>query len=155
MAIAAAAALATISLAPAAQAGPTAPLGHSGRWITDAKGRVAILHGVNMVNKQPPYAPSAQGFGDDDAAFLQRYGFDTVRLGLIYKAVEPTPGTYADAYLNAIAATEANLASMASSASSTSIRISTTRGSRGRAGLTGPFRTTGSPIPRTAFRPTT
>ena len=111
MAIAAAAALATISLAPAAQAGPTAPLGHSGRWITDAKGRVAILHGVNMVSKQPPYAPSAQGFGDDDAAFLQRYGFDAVRLGLIYKAVEPTPGTYADAYLNAIAATEANLAS--------------------------------------------
>ncbi len=109
-ATAALAALGVILFATAAQARPTAPLGHSGRWITDAKGRVAILHGVNMVTKVAPYAPSAQGFGDDDAAFLQRYGFNTVRLGLIYKAVEPTPGAYDDAYLNAIAGTEAELA---------------------------------------------
>jgi endoglycosylceramidase len=107
------AAIAAVGLALSgspAQAAPTAPLGHSGRWITDAKGRVAILHGVNMVNKQPPYAPSAQGFGDDDAAFLERFGFDAVRLGLIYKAVEPNPGAYDDAYLNQIAATENVLA---------------------------------------------
>src|SRR4249920_1996408 len=110
MAAVAVAAVGAISFASVAEAGPTAPLSHSGRWITDARGRVAILHGVNMVNKQPPYAPSAQGFGDDDAAFLQRFGFDAVRLGLIYKAVEPSPGGYDDNYLNAIAATEANLA---------------------------------------------
>jgi endoglycosylceramidase len=99
-----------ILFAASAQAGPTAPLGHSGRWITDAKGRVAILHGVNMVSKRPPYAPSATGFGDDDAAFLQRNGFDAVRLGLIYKAVEPAPGSYDDGYLSQIAGTEADLA---------------------------------------------
>jgi endoglycosylceramidase len=93
-----------------AEAGPTAPLSHSGRWITDAKGRVAILHGVNMVAKRPPYTPSSQGFGEDDAAFLQRHGFDAVRLGLIYAGVEPAPGSYDDAYLNQIAATEAELA---------------------------------------------
>lgn len=110
MATAAIAALAATLLGSAAEAAPTAPLTHSGRWITDAKGRVAILHGVNMVNKQPPYAPSTTGFGDDDAAFLQRYGFDAVRLGLIYKAIEPTPGSYDDGYLNQIAATEADLA---------------------------------------------
>jgi endoglycosylceramidase len=109
-AAAALAALGATLLASTALAGPTAPLGHSGRWITDARGRVAILHGVNMVSKQPPYAPSAQGFGDDDAAFLERYGFDAVRLGLIYKAIEPSPGSYDDAYLNDIAATEADLA---------------------------------------------
>jgi endoglycosylceramidase len=103
-------ALAAVPFASAAQAGPTAPLGHSGRWITDAKGRVAILHGVNMVTKVPPYAPSAQGFGDNDAAFLQRNGFNTVRLGVIYKGVEPSPGSYDDGYLDQIAATEANLA---------------------------------------------
>jgi endoglycosylceramidase len=103
--------LAAILFAPAAMAAPTAPLSHSGRWITDAKGRVAILHGVNMVTKVPPYAPSAQGFGDDDAAFLQRNGFNTVRLGVIYKGVEPSPGSYDDGYLNSIATTEADLAS--------------------------------------------
>jgi endoglycosylceramidase len=102
--------LALTLLVSAAGAAPTAPLSHSGRWITDANGRVAILHGVNMVNKQPPYAPSATGFGDDDAAFLQRNGFDAVRLGLIYKAIEPTPGAFDDSYLNDIAATEADLA---------------------------------------------
>jgi endoglycosylceramidase len=107
---AAVAVIGAILFASAAQAGPTAPLSHSGRWITDAKGRVAILHGVNMVTKVPPYAPAAQGFGDDDAAFLQRNGFNTVRLGLIYKGVEPSPGGYDDGYLNSIAATEANLA---------------------------------------------
>src|SRR4051794_9788982 len=47
------------------------------------------------------------GFGDDDAAFLSREGFNSVRLGVIYKAVEPTPGTYDSAYLQKIAATAA------------------------------------------------
>jgi endoglycosylceramidase len=108
--MAATAALAFVLLSSAAQAAPTAPLGHSGRWITDARGRVVILHGVNMVYKRPPYYPAASGFGDDDAAFLQRYGFNAVRLGLIYKGVEPNPGAYDDAYLNQIAATEADLA---------------------------------------------
>jgi endoglycosylceramidase len=90
--------------APAAGAGPSAaaphgPLGHAGRWITDRTGRVVILHGLNMVNKRPPYQPGAVGFGGDDADFLRRNGFNTIRLGLIYKAVEPQPGRYAGAYL--------------------------------------------------------
>src|SRR5213078_959595 len=82
-----------------ASAAPKLPLGHSGRWITDADGRVTILHGLNMVYKRPPYAPDAIGFGDDDAAFLASEGYNTVRLGLIYKAIEPQPGQYDDAYL--------------------------------------------------------
>jgi endoglycosylceramidase len=97
-------------LGSTATAAPKAPLGHAGRWITDARGRVVILHGVNMVNKRPPYSPAATGFGEDDAAFLQRYGFNAVRLGVIYAAVEPSPGAYDDAYLSEIAATESQLA---------------------------------------------
>jgi endoglycosylceramidase len=85
-----------------ASAGPQLPLGHFGRWITDADGRVTVLHGLNMVYKRPPYAPDAIGFGDDDAAFLASEGYNTVRLGLIYKAVEPQPGHYDDAYLQRI-----------------------------------------------------
>ena len=83
-----------------------APLANRGRWITDARGRVVILHGLNMVYKQPPYEPRAIGFGADDAAFLRRNGFNTVRLGLIYKAVEPQPGDYDGAYIDKIRATE-------------------------------------------------
>jgi endoglycosylceramidase len=93
-----------------AAAGPTTPLGHSGRWITDARGRVVILHGVNMVYKRPPYYPAATGFGEDDAVFLKRHGFNTVRLGVIYAGLEPNPGVYDDRYLNQIAATESILA---------------------------------------------
>ena len=74
----------------AQRAAPRPPLSASGRWITDARGRVVILHGLNMVYKRPPYAPHAVGFGADDARFLRYNGFNTVRLGLIYKAVEPS-----------------------------------------------------------------
>src|SRR5205085_8209759 len=80
-------------------------IGHNGRWFTDASGRVVIFHGVNMVMKVPPYQPSAMGFGDDDAALLAHEGFNTVRLGLILKGLEPKPGVFNDAYLNAYLAT--------------------------------------------------
>jgi len=58
-----------------------------------------ILHGINMVYKRPPYQPRAIGFGADDARFLRRNGFNTVRLGLIYAGVEPSPGRYSSSYL--------------------------------------------------------
>ncbi|HEV3228744.1 MAG TPA: cellulase family glycosylhydrolase [Solirubrobacteraceae bacterium] len=89
---------------------PALPLGHAGRWVTDAAGRVVILHGFNQVVKFPPYLPSGGGFDDDDAAFLASQGFNAVRVGVIYKAVEPQPGVFDDAYLNGIAQTVATLA---------------------------------------------
>ena len=100
-----------VMAAPAAAAGPTPPLRHEGRWLTDASGRVVILHGVNMVYKVPPYLPKAGGFGVDDARFLHRHGFDTVRLGAIYKGVEPKPPVngrprYDDTYLRHLAKTQ-------------------------------------------------
>ena len=103
--------LALMAAGPAAAAGPTPPLTHEGRWITDARGRVVILHGVNMVYKVPPYYPKAGGFGVDDARFLHRHGLDTVRLGVIYKGVEPKPPAngdprYDDGYLRKLAKTE-------------------------------------------------
>jgi endoglycosylceramidase len=85
-------------------------LGHAGRWNTDADGRVVILHGVNMVYKRPPYDLATPGFGADDAAFLRRIGFNTVRVGVIWKAVEPRPGAYDDAYLASIERTVRTLA---------------------------------------------
>jgi endoglycosylceramidase len=95
--------------APTSAAGPAPPLGHEGRWITDAHGRVVLIHAVNMVYKRPPYYPKAIGFGGNDARFLHRHGFTGVRLGVIYKGVEPTSGHYDDAYLDHIATTERTL----------------------------------------------
>jgi len=95
---------------PSQRAQPVLPLGHAGRWITDADGRVVIVHGVNMVYKPAPYYPAAVGFGANDAAFLQRIGFNAVRVGVIWKALEPRPGVYDDAYLRHIEATVSTLA---------------------------------------------
>ncbi len=102
--------LVSVVLPATSLAAPGLPLKHSGRWVTDARGRTVILHGVNMVYKRPPYHPAAAGFSAEDAAFLRRNGFNTVRVGLIYAGVEPQPGRYDEAYLNQIAATEALLA---------------------------------------------
>ena len=95
----------------AAPTGPTLPLGNTGRWMTDSDGRVVVLHGLNQVYKVPPYEPSADGFGDDDAAFLAANGFNAVRVGVIWAAVEPQPLSYDDNYLASIAQTVATLAS--------------------------------------------
>lgn len=90
---------------------PLALVSHSGRWLIDAEGRVLIVHGLNVVNKLAPYTAQAWGFGDDDATFLQAHGFNAVRLGVLWEAVEPQPGAYDAAYVAQIRQTQQMLAS--------------------------------------------
>jgi endoglycosylceramidase len=79
----------------------TSALVRTGRWITDARGRVVVLHGVNIVKKWAPYYPSR--FGAQDAAFLANEGFTAARIGFIWAGTEPQPGVYHDAYVHEIA----------------------------------------------------
>jgi endoglycosylceramidase len=107
--------LAQLALVAGADAKPKPPLAHEGRWFTDAGGRVVILHGHNMVFKVRSYRPAEPDFGADDARWLQRHGFNTIRLGIIYKGLEPEPPEggepqYRDGYLRSIAKTESQLA---------------------------------------------
>ncbi len=90
----------------------TAPLGHAGRWITNADGQIVVLHGINLVAKTQAsgFAPAGLGFGAADAAFLAKAGFNAVRLGVIYQALEPAPGVFDDDYLDSIVATQQLLA---------------------------------------------
>ena len=96
-------------------AAPRGPLDHDGRWITDKRGRVVILHGWNMVYKVGSYRPADAGFGPNDMRFLRRHGFNTIRLGIIQNGVEPElPGPsgepkYRRGYLSSIAKTERKL----------------------------------------------
>jgi endoglycosylceramidase len=84
---------------------PTAPIGHAGRWITDATGKVVLVSGVNMVNKLTPYTPAADGFDSADAQFLADNGLDAVRVGVLWEALEPEPGVFNDSYLASIEST--------------------------------------------------
>lgn len=90
-------------------AGPLAPLGGEGRWLTDAAGRVVLLHGVNEVAKSAPFHPGAFGFGADDARFLARQGFNAVRLGVEFQGLMPEPGRIDRGYIEALARTVAQL----------------------------------------------
>jgi len=63
---------------------------------------VVIVHGVNMINKLPPYTLSATGFSNHDGELLASNGINAVRVGVIYSAVEPAPGLYVDQYLEDI-----------------------------------------------------
>ena len=106
---------AVLAIAGSAAAKPKPPLAHEGNWFTDARGRVVILHGHNMVYKVGSYRPAEPGFGADDAKWLRKHGFNTIRLGIIYKGLEPEPPVagepqYRDGYLQSIAKTESQLA---------------------------------------------
>lgn len=93
-----------------AQPGAVPPLSITGTWLTTADGKVVILHGVNEVYKIAPFEPSASGFSADDAAFLAANGFNAVRLGVIWEAVEPQPGVIDYDYLNSLKETAQTLA---------------------------------------------
>ncbi len=76
----------------------------SGLFV-DGAGRVRVFHGVNMVQKSFPWHPS---FGDfnamdsvnaEDISNLGRWGFNAVRLGVMWHGVEPTEGQYNQTYL--------------------------------------------------------
>jgi endoglycosylceramidase len=100
-----AAATALVLCGSAAAAPDPTLLGHQGRWLVDRQGRVRILHGVGVMNYSQPNLPAAMGFGDEDAAFLARQGFNLVRLGINWSGIEPQPGIYDRAYLRSILAT--------------------------------------------------
>ncbi len=89
---------------------PVLPVSHQGRWLTDAAGRVLLLHGVNVVEKHPPYYPSAFGFNLADAKWLAANGFDVVRLGVLPTGAMPTPGQISQSYFSHLATTVKQLA---------------------------------------------
>jgi endoglycosylceramidase len=95
---------------PSGPALPVGPIGHQGRWLTDAEGRVLLIHGVNMVQKDAPYDPASAGFSDADAAWLADSGFRVVRVGILATGLMPTPGVVDTKYIEKVAATVADLA---------------------------------------------
>lgn len=69
-----------------------------GTRFVDAWGREVLLHGVNVVNKDPR-RNYTEVFDSTEMAALGSYGFNVVRLGVIWSGVEPEPGVYNEHYL--------------------------------------------------------
>ena len=79
------------------------------RFILDKHGRYSIFHGGNVVVKLPPYLPTLDKFDyqyslntHHDLETMKRLGFNSVRLGVIWEAVEKSPGEYDNDYLNKV-----------------------------------------------------
>ena len=101
--------LACVLAAAPAHAAPREPLGHSGRWITDATGRVVIFHGAAVVPDgfaKPLETPETAGFARADASFLARHGFNLVRLGAFHQGYERQPGAFSEGYMDSFARTQ-------------------------------------------------
>jgi endoglycosylceramidase len=68
-----------------------------GPYLYDSKGRVILMHGVNVVYKHAPFIAYPDpgepwNFDATDAAKMQRLGFNVVRLGIEWQALEPGSG---------------------------------------------------------------
>ena len=78
------------------------------RVFRDASHAHVIFHGVNIVYKQDPYLPDTENYSpndsltEEDMQDLENWGFNIVRLGVIWEAVEKEPGVYDEDYLNKI-----------------------------------------------------
>ncbi|PRB09165.1 cellulase family glycosylhydrolase [Microbacterium sp. MYb64] len=79
------------------------PISKEGRWLVDGTGRVVQFHGFDLMHRLPPYTP--EPFGAQDAQWLADQGFNSMRLGVMYEAVEPELDTYDDAYIASMVGT--------------------------------------------------
>lgn len=77
-----------------------------GNKFVDVDGRQHLFHGVNAIYKEFPWMPSRGAFdpknslGPEDIANLRHWGFNVVRLGVMWPGVETGPGQYNSTYLS-------------------------------------------------------
>ena len=72
--------------------------------IVDAQGRARILHGINVHNASKYQDDRLPLITEADVERMAHdWGFNVVRLLIFWDAVEPEPGSYDEAYLDAIA----------------------------------------------------
>ena len=72
-----------------------------GQSFKDPYGRDLILHGINVVNKDPKSAYVGHITPEEMTKF-KSWGFNITRLGIIWDGLEPEPGIYNEEYLGKI-----------------------------------------------------
>lgn len=73
----------------------------NGQKFIDPYGRDLTLHGVNVVNKNPETKYLGH-VGPEDFVKFKTWGFNVVRLGIIWDGLEHEPGVYNEEYLKGI-----------------------------------------------------
>lgn len=77
----------------------------SNRFLVDSYGRVKLFHGVNAVRKQPDWLPNAGHLNLTNSTilnYLQEWGFNAVRLGVMWSGLRPNETYINMTYLNEI-----------------------------------------------------
>lgn len=72
-----------------------------GQNIVDELGNQVILYGINMVCKDKSKGYIA-GYNREDFEKLRAWGFNVIRLGIIWDGLEPEPEQYNETYLEAL-----------------------------------------------------
>lgn len=67
----------------------------------DADGRQVIFHGINLVNKNKESGYLGNE-GLPEFSLMREWGFNCIRLGIIWDGLEPQPGRYNEEYLKNI-----------------------------------------------------
>lgn len=86
----------------------SAKIGIEDRTFVDSDGRQILFHGVNAVYKVAPFIPTDAEFdpqnsiNDQDISNLKSWGFNLMRLGVMWEAVEIAEGVYDYEYLQKI-----------------------------------------------------
>eukprot|EP01130_Rhizamoeba_saxonica_P007725 TRINITY_DN3133_c0_g1_i2.p1 TRINITY_DN3133_c0_g1~~TRINITY_DN3133_c0_g1_i2.p1 ORF type:complete len:515 (-),score=85.88 TRINITY_DN3133_c0_g1_i2:469-2013(-) len=85
---------------------PTILVDTESNTFVDSYGRTRIFHGVNAVYKVPPYHPDMidfhpqLSFNDEDIQNLYDWGFNFIRLGMMWPGVETSRGSYNKTYIS-------------------------------------------------------
>lgn len=90
---------------PSAPGGPLTGIHTDGGRFVDESGRTVILRGANVMDKWSTIGDSdfVPDVSDADYDRLASIGFNVVRLGMSWKAVEPQRGAYDDRFLDRMA----------------------------------------------------
>ena len=93
-------AISSLFLAVSAQQGRIS-VNTTSRMMQDEAGRSVMFHGVNIVYKVWPYTIDIEEAEIDQ---MVQWGFNFVRMGVMWEAVERSPGVYNETYLDEVEA---------------------------------------------------
>ncbi len=77
----------------------------NGKWFVDTNGRVVLFRGINAVRKSFPWLPDASHtnmMNESQLINLKNWGFNCVRLGLMWSGLMPTKNQINSTYLTEI-----------------------------------------------------